>query len=89
VIQHILMVRRGPSVRQQTVQRLGAGVRSQLQDHVIKIGPRLDPVPLRSRNDRVDHRSPCYVAWLFSMIMVIQAALLARVFPSRTDIELK
>ena len=56
MIQYVLGVRRGPAVRQQTFQRVGAGVHGQLQDDVVEIGPRLDPVPLRSRYDRGDHR---------------------------------
>src|SRR5271165_419415 len=56
MIQYVLGVRRSPAVWQQTFQQVRAGVHRQLQDDVVEIGPRLDPVPLRSRYDRVDHR---------------------------------
>src|SRR5574337_1128438 len=56
MIQDVLGVRRGPAIRQKTFQRLGAGVHRQLQDDAVEISPRLDPVPLRPSDDRVDRR---------------------------------
>ena len=54
--QHVLRVRQGPAVRQQLRQSLRARIHRQLQDHVAHIGPRLESMPLRSRDDRAQHR---------------------------------
>ncbi len=54
--QHVLGVRQCPTVRQQAGQRLRARVHRKLQDHVVQVGPGLEPMPLRPRDDRAEHR---------------------------------
>ena len=52
----MLRVRQGQAVRQQLRQSLRARIHRELQDHVAHIGPRLEPMPFRSRDDRAQHR---------------------------------
>ena len=54
--QHMLRMRQSPSIWQQPCQHLRTRVHRELQDHVVQVSPRLEPMPLRPRDDRAQHR---------------------------------
>ena len=55
-MENVLGLRESPSIWKQASQRLRTRIYRELQDHVAQVGPRFEPMPLRPRDDRADHR---------------------------------
>jgi hypothetical protein len=49
-------VRQGPLVRQQSEQYVGTRIHGKLQDHVMQLGPGLEPMTLDPRDDCAQYR---------------------------------
>ena len=56
MVQHVFGMPQRPTVRQQAFEELPTRVHRELKDHATQVRPRLEPMPLRPRDDRAEHR---------------------------------